>query len=178
MKIFDRTMLVIFAFLLIALSLLALSMAFGWTIPLDYLNSAFAALNMRWIIGICSIAVLVGGFSLLLTSLSSRPATRTKVVANDFGEISITLPAVETLVKKAAFQIKGVREVKPLIKITPAGTAVFIRTAMLPGTVIPESAQELQRAVKSFLEDTAGLDVVEVKVLITEVSQETKGRVN
>ncbi|MGI6066539.1 MAG: alkaline shock response membrane anchor protein AmaP [Bacillota bacterium] len=178
MKLFDRTIQIIFAFLLIALSMLTLFVAFGWTIPLDYLNSAFTALNMRWIIGICSVAVLVAGFSLLLIGFSRRPATWTKIVLTDYGQINITIPAVETLVKKAAFQIKGVREVKPLIKITPAGTAVLIRTAMLPGTIIPESAQELQKAIKCFLEDTAGLDVVEVKVLITEVSQETKGRVN
>lgn len=176
MRIIDRIILIVFSFFLLAASLITFFMALGWTIPLDYLNQVFSSVNNRWIIGVCSVAVFILGIALLFGNAASRPVVQTKVVMTDHGEISITLPAVEALVKKAAFQIIGVREVRPLIKVTPGGIAVLIKTVMMPGTVIPESAQQLQTTVKSFLEQTAGIDVLEVKVLITEVSQENKGR--
>jgi len=178
MKMFNRLLVVIFTLLIGTISLVTLFMALGWTTPLDYLNHVFNSINNRWIIGITSGLVLVAALNLIFAGLLKNPVTLTKITQNDHGEISITIPAVEALVKKAAFQIRGVKEVKPLIKCTPQGIAVFIKTSMQPGTVIPEAAQELQTTVKSFLEQTAGILVVEVKVLITHVFQETKSRVD
>ncbi|ATW24031.1 hypothetical protein DCMF_03805 [Candidatus Formimonas warabiya] len=179
MKVFNKFLAIIFSVLLAIISLITLFMALGWTTPLDYLNSAFSSFNLRWIIGITSVVILIAALNLFFVNFVSHPVTHTKIDQNDQGEISITLPAVEALVKKAAFQIKGVREVKPVIKCTPEGIAIFMRTGMQPGTVIPQSAQELQAAVKAYLEQTAGLQVVETKVLITNVSsQENKSRVD
>ncbi len=178
MKLFNRFLAVIFSLILIIISLMSLFMALGWTIPLDYLNQAFVSDNNRWMIGITSAIVIICALYLMFSILFRSTVTQTRIANNDYGEVSITIPAVEVLVKKAAFQIKGVREVKPLIRCTPEGIAVFIKTGMLPETVIPQSAQDLQTTVKDYLEQTAGLQVVEIKVLITHVSQETKSRVN
>lgn len=178
MKVFNRLLVIIFALLIGTISLVTLFMALGWTTPLDYLNHAFNSFNNRWVIGITSVLIFIGALYLCITSLLKNPVTHTKIASNDTGEISITIPAVEALVKKAAFQIKGVREVKPLIKCTPDGVAIFMKTGLQPGTVIPQSAHELQTVVKEYLEQTAGLQVVEIKVLITHVSQDTKSRVD
>lgn len=178
MKAFNRFLVIIFSLLMGTISLVTLFMALGWTTPLDYLNDAFHSFNNRWVIGITSVLVFLAALNLVLTGLLRSPVTHTKIAHNETGEVSITIPAVEALVKKAAFQIKGVREVKPLIRCTPEGIAVFMKTGMQPGTVIPQSAQELQEVVKGYLEQTAGLQVVEIKVLITHVSQETKSRVD
>lgn len=177
MKVFDRILMVIFSLLLIGISLITLFMALGWTIPLDYLNTVFSSLSNRWIIGITSIIILIGAINVVLANLMGRPVTQTKVGVSDYGEIRITLSAVEALVKKAASQIKGVREVKPVIKCTPPGISIFLRTSMLPGTEIPNAAQELQSTVKNFLEQTAGLNIVDINVLI-HVFQDTKSRVD
>ncbi|MGI6685069.1 MAG: alkaline shock response membrane anchor protein AmaP [Bacillota bacterium] len=178
MKIFNRLLVVIFSLLIGTISLVTLFMALGWTIPLDYLNQVFYSINNRWIIGITSGLILLGAANLIFSSLMKNPTTYTNIANSDHGDISITIPAVEALVKKAAFQIRGVKEVKPVIKCTPQGIAVFIKTSMQPGTVIPEAAQELQTVVKGYLEETAGIQVVEVRVLITHVFQEAKSRVD
>lgn len=161
-----------------ALSLITVFMAFGWTGPLDYLNWYFNSLSNRWVVGICAVAAFIAGLVILFYQISARPPVGTHILGTEQGEVSISLTALETMVKKAAFQIHGVREVKPLIKIIPAGVAVLIKTALVPGTVVPEAAQEIQTGVKTFLEKMAGLNVVEVKVLVTEVAQENKGRLN
>jgi len=175
---FNKGLAVIFSLLLATIGLVVVFMALGWTTPLDYLNRAFNSDNSRWIIGITAAVIFFLALNLIYVNLAGRPITHTRVSSNEMGEINITLPAVETLVKKAALQIKGVRDVKPAIKCTPNGIAVFLRTSMQPGTIIPQSGGELQTKVKSFLEQTAGLDIVEVKVLITNVNQEGKGRVD
>jgi len=177
-KVFNRLLVIIFALLIGTISLITLLMALGWTTPLNYLNHAFNTVNNRWVIGITSALIFLGALYLCLTGLLKNPVTLTRITNNDAGEISITLSAVEALVKKAAFQIKGVKEVKPLIKCTPDGIAIFMKAGMQPGTMIPQSAEELQSVVKGYLEQTAGLNVVEIKVLITHVSQETKSRVD
>lgn len=178
MKTFNRLLIFIFALLIGATSLVTLFMALGWTTPLDYLNHVFNSLNNRWVIGITSLFLFLAALYLCFRGFGKNSILQTKIINNDTGEISITLAAVEALVKKAAFQIKGVREVKPLIRLTPDGIAIFMKTGMQPGTMIPQAAEELQLAVKGYLEQTAGLKIVEIKVLITHVSQEIKSRVD
>lgn len=178
LKIFTRLLLIVFSLLIGLISLVTLFMALGWTTPLEYLNNAFNTTNNRWVVGVSSSLIFLGVLYLFLTSILKNPVNHTNIATNNTGDINITIPAVEALVKKAAFQIRGVKEVKPLVKCTPDGVAIFLKTSMLPGTVIPQSAQDLQTIVKGYLEETAGLQVVEVKVLITHMSQETKSRVD
>lgn len=178
MKGLDRLLLIFFSLFIAILSMVTFFVSLGWTIPLELLNESFNTVNNRWIIGVSSVVIFIFTVNFILSHIISRSVTHTKVHSNDFGEINITIPAVESLVKKAAHQIIGVREVKPFIKCTPKGIAVFMKAMIQPGTVIPESTQELQATVKKYLEQTAGLEVVETKVLVTNISQDGKGRVD
>jgi len=172
MKIIDRILLILFGFILIAFSLVTFFMAMGWNQPILYMDQVFTNLNNRWIIGFSALVIFGAGVAILIGNVAARPSSRTRIVTTEQGEVSVSLAALETLVKKAAFQVPGVRDVKPHLKIIPQGLAILIRASLVPGTVIPEAAQEIQTGVKSFLEQMAGLAVVEVKVLVTEVSPE------
>ncbi|MCR6545956.1 alkaline shock response membrane anchor protein AmaP [Dehalobacterium formicoaceticum] len=178
MKLLNKILTLIFYLIIGIISLITLLMTLGWTTPLQYLNEVFNAFNTRWIIGVTAALVLIGALYLLVSAFLRDPVFNVKITSNETGEISITMPAVEALVKKAAFQIKGVKEVKPLIKHTGDGIALFLKVSMQPGTIIPQSAEELQTLVKEYLDQVAGLSVAEIKVLITHVSQESKSRVD
>jgi uncharacterized alkaline shock family protein YloU len=174
----NKILKLVFHLIIGLISLITLLMALGWTTPLQYLNTVFNAFNTRLIIGAISSLFLIGALYLIVSAFLRDPVFDVKIANNETGEISITIPAVEALVKKAAFQIKGVKEVKPITKYTEAGIALYLKVSMLPGTMIPQSAEELQAAVKEYLELVAGLSVAEIKVLITHVSQESKSRVD
>lgn len=178
MRIIDRILLILFSFILIGFGLITFFMVLGWGQPLQYLDRVFLTENNRWIIGFSAVVIFIAGLAVLIGNISTRPSSRTRIITTEQGEVSISLSALENLVKKAAFQVHGVRDVKPLIKITPQGVAILIKAALIPGTVIPEAAQEIQTGVKGFLEQMAGLAVVEVKVLVTEVAPDTKGRLS
>jgi len=54
---------------------------------------------------------------------------------------------------------------------------VLLEAVFLPDQNIPEISQQLQQQVKDYLQEAAGLDIIEVKVMVQNVSHEAKVRV-
>ncbi len=177
MKFFERLLLVVYALVLVALSLLALIMAAGWTTPIDYLQFAFSHTNTRWAVGIVSALLLLVGLNLLFVNFHRRPGLPSVVHHTELGEIRVSITALENLVHRAARKVAGVKEIKPRIRPTGEGVMVLLEAVFLPDQNIPEISQQLQQQVKDYLQEAAGLDIIEVKVMVQNVSHEAKVRV-
>ena len=93
------------------------------------------------------------------------------------GAVNITITALEHLVSKAAKQVKEVKEIKPNVKPLPAGIAIHLNASVSTESNLPFVTRELQDTVKGYVEQIAGISVLEVKVLVNYISQETKLRV-
>ncbi|MBO8168197.1 MAG: alkaline shock response membrane anchor protein AmaP [Thermoanaerobacteraceae bacterium] len=177
MKLFERVLLAVYALVLVALSLLALIMAAGWTTPIDYMQYAFNNTNTRWIIGVVSALLLLIGLNLFFSNFHRKSVLPSVVHHTRLGEVRVSLTALENLVHRASRQVSGVKEIKPRIRPSEEGIIVLIQAVLLPDQNIPETSQQLQQQVKDYLQQAAGLDVVEVKVMVQNVSHEAKVRV-
>jgi len=177
MKLFDRVLLAVYSLVLVAVSLLALMMAAGWTTPIDYIELYFTHTESRWVIGIVAALLLLIGLNLFFSNFQRRPVIPSVTQHTQFGEVRLSITALESLVHRASRKIAGVKEIKPRVRPGSEGVTVLIQAILLPDQSIPEVSEQLQQQVKEYLQEAAGLDVVEVKVLVQNVSHEAKVRV-
>jgi uncharacterized alkaline shock family protein YloU len=98
------------------------------------------------------------------------------VKANPLGQIHITVEALENMVLKTGYQIAGIKELKPRIILADNGTTVVLKAIVFSDLNIPEITDKLQLKVKDYLAEVAGIEVREVKVLVTNITGEGKAR--
>lgn len=105
-----------------------------------------------------------------------RARERALVKETSLGIVRISLRAVEALVKRAARQVQGIREVETALHSTPEGLEVALTVNVLPDTRIPEMADQVQTAVSRYIYDTVGVNVARVLVNVRNVTGESKSR--
>ena len=126
---------------------------------------------------VIGLLLLILGFKTLVDSFSRKKPTLASIQTTDLGTVNITITALEHLVSKAAKQVKEVKEIKPNVKPLPDGIAIHLNASVSTESNLPFVTRELQDTVKGYIEQIAGINVLEVKVLVNYISQETKLRV-
>ena len=94
------------------------------------------------------------------------------IADGELGDVEITMEALKNMIRGVATQQDGVEEITTELKAGEDGVHILIKGKVLPSAIIPEVTSRLQRIVKSYIEDTTGVNVVDVKVLIENVYQE------
>jgi uncharacterized alkaline shock family protein YloU len=176
MKTHDKLLIVFNSLVLIAIAvfIMAVSVDPGLLeIVLISLSS-----NTGRIIGVAAgFILLILGFKTIISSFSKKLPTLASIQTTDLGVVNITVTALEHLVSKAAKQIKEVKEIKPRVKPLNNGVAVFLNAGVSTESNLPIVTKELQDTVKEYIEQIAGIDVLEVKILVNYITQENKLRV-
>lgn len=171
-------MLLFFALALMGLSLVLVLVSLGWTTPLDVLNMLYNDTRARIIFGVTGGFVLILGLYIFLISLFKQPTNNTVVENTSLGEINISLRAVENILQQAALSIRGVRDVKPFIRTNDKGVYIYLKAIIGPDVNIPQASKELQEKSKEVLENSAGIKVLEVRVNVVDINQDTRVRVH
>lgn len=177
MALIDRFLAGLFAVVVLALAVLVLALAGGWQLPPGYGVELWRDPNARWGGGIVAALFLLGALRLLFGGLSRPQETRALVQSTPLGEVRVTLQALENLVERTAHQFRGIQEVKPRLQSTPAGVLVAVRVTVVPEVKLPALTGELQEKIAHTVEEMAGIQVLEVRVLVENISRETRGRV-
>ncbi|HBS92675.1 MAG TPA: alkaline shock response membrane anchor protein AmaP [Firmicutes bacterium] len=128
-----------------------------------------------------AIAALILGLSIWLffsQFRSNKPHMPSSVVLHaEGGEVRIALAAIDTLVRQAANELKGVREVKTSFFRLNEGLGVHIRTTVSSEESIPELTSQLQQVVTEHVLNVAGVKIEEVKVLVENVAVGMRNRI-
>ena len=85
---------------------------------------------------------------------------------------------LESVALKASRKIRGVKEVKALIRTDETGTSILLKVSVDGDTPIPSIVEELQTAVKKQLQSIIGIEIKEVNVKVTEVSHQQTARLS
>src|SRR5690606_37300612 len=88
----------------------------------------------------------------------------------EYGGVKISFDTIRSLSLKAASRIKGLSDVKTRIRLTDMGVEIDLRAAVDGHTSIPPLTEELQRTVKSHVEEMTGIPVASVGVFISNVA--------
>lgn len=129
-----------------------------------------------WALGIAVIC-LVLTFFVIRMSLRIRRQEKTIINQTQYGEIQITLSAIESLALRAVRKIKGVKDAHIGIRADLTGLDIFIEITVNPDLSIPQVSEEIRTKADEYVFETTGIRVNTVKVLVTKVSGELKARV-
>jgi uncharacterized alkaline shock family protein YloU len=141
--------------------------------PLERLQTSLAAVHGDIRFALVSVVLLLLAAVVLIFSMRRGAGEETLLQSGPLGEVRICFTTIENLVLKAAREIKGVRDIKTRVVVKPAGLVIFLRAVAFAGQNIPQLAAQLQTAVKEYVENIAGSQVAEVKVMIENVTAET-----
>lgn len=180
MVLFERAVLALYSLLVAALSLSFLLTSAGWTLLLDLYEYTLTRTDYRVIGSIIAAVMFLVSWRFFWASLRVPRNKIEHVIIRrgEEGEVTITSTALEQLVIKSARQVKGLREIRPKLKLLPEGVAISLEVTATPDQNLPTLARDLQDNVRQYITDTAGLDILEIRVLINGIAYETLRRVD
>ncbi|MEI6132491.1 MAG: alkaline shock response membrane anchor protein AmaP [Bacillota bacterium] len=96
---------------------------------------------------------------------------------NDFGEFNVSLHAIENIALAEARRISGLKVLKTPVRKSDKGIFVTVKASIMMDENIPEISKAIQERVKVAIEKSTEIDVVEVKVHISDIFVPNKPRV-
>lgn len=162
----------------IALGVVGLTLMASVLGAMDRLLSSLTYLadKAKWETFTVSAVVVVASIYLLALALRTR-GERGVSKETALGSVRISLRAVESLVLRAASQVKGVRDVQPSVRPVDGGLTVLLDATVMPDVSIPDVVEELQMRVSEYVQSSVGMAVIGVKVNVRGLSIDGKARV-
>ena len=114
--------------------------------------------DLRMLLGILSGMVLL--CNLFFYRYFSINVHRDKIIAfdNPSGRVTVSLIAVEDLIKRTVLRLSEVKAVRSEIKATKQGLDIKIRLNLSSEVNIPEVSARVQRIVTKKIQDTVGVE--------------------
>jgi len=141
------------------------------------LQNIFINSGYFWsVIGVAAIIIVIGVLSIYISiAHQKKSGPLAQITMSEGGNVSISMQAIESVVKRSASKVTGVQDVKTQIKSVPesGGIAILLNISVPAESNIPEITTALQDEVKSKTEAMTGLKVLEVKVLVASVGTPT-----
>ncbi|SDW33213.1 alkaline shock response membrane anchor protein AmaP [Paenibacillus sp. CF384] len=176
-RVLDKLLLFLYSIAIGAVAVIAFSAGVYW-FPEEWLNNLVHNLyggEYRWlqatVIIVSTIVLLISLRFLYLALRRSNASAPSIDQRTEFGDIRISLETVENLALKAASRQKGVKDLKARIRISEAGIEVSLRAIADGESSIPTLTEEIQRAVKSHVEEITGIPVAGVSVFVANIIQ-------
>ena len=94
------------------------------------------------------------------------PPTSTVIQKNEIGTVVITLTALDGMVQRHIRSNQRIKDCETQIATVTDGVTINVKLAVMPDTPLVELCAELQRSLKSFVQDNSGVDVMDISVLV------------
>lgn len=176
MGVFDRVVLTLYTISLTVISLVIVTMAFGWLGPLDFIQRSLMAVNGRVVIGLVGTAFFVVSVRFMYFAFHRRSRSQTLIHQNPLGEVRISLSAIENLIKRIGLQTGGVKDLKAYASTGSGGVNVSLRVWVSPDASIPELSDHLQSQINKYVKSVVGVDVAEVRIHVENITTEIRSR--
>jgi uncharacterized alkaline shock family protein YloU len=145
---------------------------------LDMVTVVYNDANVGLITAAVVAIIILKSFMFARLIYGRQRKERTIAFENPSGEVSVSLSAMEDLLRRMITQIPEVREIRPNIIATKKGLDVEIRLVLRSEVNIPEMTLRLQNMVRDKIQDAIGIEEkVNIHVhVIKIVSDENKPR--
>jgi uncharacterized alkaline shock family protein YloU len=134
--------------------------------------------NSRLIMGLVGLLLIVISVSFAQIILGRMQQERTIAFSNPQGQVTISLSAVEDLIKRLVRGMPEIKEIRPDVIATKKGIRVDMRLILASEVNIPELTSRLQETVKAKVQDTLGIEEqIIVRIHVAKIiSSEDKDR--
>ena len=146
----------------------------------SYLSIVYYDMHIRSVTGGVGCALIVLSFIFARIISGGRQKERTIAFDNPSGRVSVSLGAVEDLVKRLMYKLQEIKEVRLHIIATKKGIEVDARLILKSDVNIPDITSRLQELVKTKIQEILGIEeavIVRIHV-IKIVSEENKAKRN
>ncbi len=176
MRVFTRTAVLFYMLLVWLVSGLAIAfVAHSITLPQihEYVGVAYNDNDIRLVIGIISAVMILLSFLATRLIYGNYEQERTIAFDNPAGRVTVSLNALEDMIRRVILSVPDIKEVKSGVLATKKGLEADIRLILRSDMNIPEMTAQLQDLVKSKIQDTIGIDEsVIVRIHVIKISTE------
>ncbi|MFC1703417.1 alkaline shock response membrane anchor protein AmaP [Candidatus Omnitrophota bacterium] len=145
------------------------------------LDIGYNDINIRMIIGLFGVLLILISLSFAQVILGRMQKEKTIAFNNPSGQVTVSLSAVEDLVRKLTAPISEIKELRPNVVVSKKGIQIILRVILRTETNIPDLTLRLQELVKSKVQEILGVDetitvFVHISKIIPYEIKETKSR--
>ncbi len=182
METIGRIIFIIYNILLAVFACGVIGAALG-LIPLALIEDSFTQyVYNNWQVAIIGLVLLGVSVQWLFLLIYRRPSKREMIIhKTEFGDVHISMSAIENLLEDITCSIKGVRGVKIRSHHDDKrGIRASLRLIVSPDCNVPTVANEVKERVKEYMKTTAGLELSDIEVMVEDISNQfkVKRRVN
>lgn len=181
MNIFFRILLAVYAFCLTIASLIIMAFTF-WPAIFDAISHyvkyvVLSSRNASIIMFIIAFAFFALSITFLMSGFRGDKDKKSVSKHTNIGEIKISLDTIENLALAASRKLNGVKESKAYVAKLAEGVSIVIKTVVLADINIPALSEDIQVKVKRTVEESSGIKVSDVKVVVDNIYTGYKSRV-
>ncbi|MFH0762762.1 MAG: alkaline shock response membrane anchor protein AmaP, partial [Candidatus Omnitrophota bacterium] len=135
--------------------------------------------NSRIILGLVGLLLILVSFSFAQLILGRFQREKTIAFNTSSGEVSISLSAVEDLIRRIAVALPQIKELRPDVIATKKGAIVVdLRVVLKSEANIPELTARLQEITRAKLQEVLGIDEqIIIKIHVAKIiSREDKDK--
>ena len=146
-----------------------------------YLEVLASDTQLRIIVGLVGLLFVLSSFVFARIISGARQKERTIAFDNPSGRVSISLIAMEDMIKRLMTREPEVKEGRPNIIATKKGLDIEVRLVLKADVNIPEMTARLQEVIKDKVQEMIGIEeTVTVRIhvikLISEESKQKRGK--
>lgn len=177
-----RVRLAIFCYLVLVatmgleLLLLALN-AFALNGITHWLTFVYEDLQSRWILGGIGTLILILNYLFLRTIVGDQARGKTIAFDNPGGRVTVSLNAMEDLIRRLVSREPDVKEVRATINARKKRLEADVRVVLNSDINIPDLTQRLQEMIRGKIQDTIGLEeTVVIRMHVVKIVSDYKGK--
>ncbi len=167
-----------YAAIIIIIGLALIVFSFNLLLPLDINNLliyAQSSHNSRIIIGLTGLLLILVSFSFAQIILGKFQREKTIAFSTSNGQVTISLSAVEDLIRRLAGIIPEIKELRPNVVANKKGIIVDMRVILRSEGNIPELTSRLQDITKSKIQEVLGLEEqIIVRIHVAKIAHDDK----
>lgn len=138
---------------------------FPFRLDISFLDRSFE-LWQRAVMVVVSLVIVFFGLRGLALLFRSSKEKGFILQHTEYGDLSISMSAMENMVKKCVDTHKELRVASTRIHHAREGVIVNLRIALASGVNIPIAVSALQKQIKQYITSCSGVDVKEVRVMV------------
>lgn len=161
MRFFSVLGIVFYAVIIIGIGLAMIVFSINLLLPQDIHNLlifAQSSQNSRIIIGLAGALLILISFSFAQIILGKFQRERTIAFTTSSGQVTISLSAVEDLIRRLSGIIPEVKELRPNVVANKKGIIVDMRLVLRSEANIPELTCRLQDITKTKIQEVLGVE--------------------
>ncbi len=122
------------------------------------LTYAQATLTSRVVLGLSGLLLILISFSFARSILGRFQREKTIAFTTASGEVTISLSAVEDIIRRLTGAIPEIKELRPNVIATKKGIVVDLRIILKSEANIPELTARLQEITRQRIQDVLGVE--------------------